>query len=222
MSKINVAVDGTAGSGKTFIFQKVADQVNYELIDTGLMYRAFTYHVFLNKIDFSNRDAVLESLKTFEIKMKNRSVFLANNLDVTDKLSTNSVIENINKITIIPEVRNYMVALQRELGNRPGVIEVGRDITSLVLPDADLKIYLDAPVEVRAQRRFDQNKTQGINDSLEVVLEKIRARDQTDLNREVGPLVQTSDSWYIDSNLLPVDQLIKEIVEKIRTLEEEK
>jgi len=222
MSKINVAVDGTAGSGKTFIFQKVADQVNYELIDTGLMYRAFTYHVFLNKIDFSNRDAVLESLKTFEIKMKNRSVFLANNLDVTDKLSTNSVIENINKITIIPEVRNYMVALQRELGNRPGVIEVGRDITSLVLPDADLKIYLDAPVEVRAQRRFDQNKTQGINDSLEVVLEKIRARDQTDLNREVGPLVQTSDSWYIDSSLLPVDQLIKEIVEKIRTLEEEK
>jgi len=222
MSKINVAVDGTAGSGKTFIFQKVADKVGYELIDTGLMYRAFTYQLFLDKVDFTDNDAILKDLVNFEFKVKNSQVFLANNLDVTDKLSSNSVIENINKITVIGEVRNHMVGLQRELGNHPGVIEVGRDITSIVLPDADLKVYLDAPVEVRAKRRFEQNKTQGINDSLETVLQKIRERDTTDKNREVGPLVRTTDSWYIDSSLLPVDELIEKIVQKIKSLEEEK
>jgi cytidylate kinase len=97
-------------------------------------------------------------------------------------------------VTVLEKVRQYMVQLQRKLGNQPGVIELGRDITTVVLPDAKLKIYLDAPLEVRAQRRFEQNQSQGIKDPYTDVLEKIKLRDQTDKNREFGALIRAKDA----------------------------
>ncbi|ATG97288.1 (d)CMP kinase [Mesoplasma lactucae] len=222
MRKICVAVDGTAGSGKTFIFKQVAEKVNYELFDTGLLYRAFTYYCYLNKIDFNNKQAVIDSIKNFKFDIKDKKVLIGDNLDITDKLSTDAVTDNINKITIIPQVRDHMNVIEREIGYHPGMIELGRDITTVVLPDADLKIYLDAPLEVRAKRRYEQNLSEGINESYEEVERKIEQRDHTDKTREFGPLKVASDAWYLDSaDYDSPEILVDKIVERIKKIEKE-
>jgi len=218
--KITVAVDGTAGSGKSFIFDRVAQEIGYELVDTGLMYRAFTYHLFTKKINFNSMAEIIAGLDDFHFDVQ-QGVVTVNGIDITDKLATNAVLENINKVTIIPAVREYMMVIQRKIGSRPGVIELGRDITSVVLPNADLKIYLDAPLEVRAQRRYQQNQAQGIDDSYEAVFEKMRLRDETDKTRKIGALVIVPDAWYLDTSLQGPDQTVTLIVEKIKQMERE-
>jgi cytidylate kinase len=191
--KITVAVDGTAGSGKSFIFDRVAKKIGYELVDTGLMYRAFTYHLFAKRINFNQVSEIIAGLDDFNFDVQ-KGLVTVNEVDITDKLATNAVLENINKVTIIPEVRQYMMVIQRQIGSRPGVIELGRDITSVVLPNADLKIYLDAPLEIRAQRRYEQNQEQGIHDDYEAVFEKMQLRDETDKTRKIGALVIVPDA----------------------------
>jgi len=218
--KITVAVDGTAGSGKSFIFDRVAKKIGYELVDTGLMYRAFTYHLFAKKINFNQVSEIIAGLDDFNFDVQ-KGLVTVNEVDITDKLATNAVLENINKVTIIPEVRQYMMVIQRQIGSRPGVIELGRDITSVVLPNADLKIYLDAPLEIRAQRRYEQNQEQGIHDDYEAVFEKMRLRDETDKTRKIGALVIVPDAWYLDTSLQGPEQTVELIVDKIKQMERE-
>jgi len=218
--KITVAVDGTAGSGKSFIFDRVAKKIGYELVDTGLMYRAFTYHLFAKRINFNQVSEIIAGLDDFNFDVQ-KGLVTVNEVDITDKLATNAVLENINKVTIIPEVRQYMMVIQRQIGSRPGVIELGRDITSVVLPNADLKIYLDAPLEIRAQRRYEQNQEQGIHDDYEAVFEKMQLRDETDKTRKIGALVIVPDAWYLDTSLQGPEQTVELIVDKIKQMERE-
>ena len=223
MKKICIAVDGTAGSGKTFIFNQIANILDYNLFDTGQLYRAFTYYLHLVKTNFDDQNAIIEGLTNFNFNIRNKRVFINNDLDVTDSLNGSAVTDNINQVTIIPQVRDYMTKIEREIGYQEGMIELGRDITSVVLPDADLKIYLDSPLQVRAQRRYEQNMNEGIDESYQEVLEKITARDTNDKTRSIGPLVQTKDAWYLDSSQYErVEDLVDVIVKRVRELEKEK
>ncbi|WP_026389697.1 (d)CMP kinase [[Acholeplasma] multilocale] len=217
--KIIVAVDGTSGSGKTATFKAVADEVGYELVDTGLMYRAFTLLALQEKINLEDKNEIINLLDKFDYQVKDGQAIL-NGEEVTERLQENDIVKYINFVTIVPEVREVMVQKMRDLVIGGGYIELGRDITSIVLPNADLKIYLDSSVEVRAERRHKQNLEMGITDQdYEGIKQAIIKRDDTDKNRTVGPLVQTEDSWYIDNSSLEFDEVVKMIVEKIKEKE---
>ncbi|AUF83667.1 (d)CMP kinase [Mesoplasma syrphidae] len=217
--KIIVAVDGTSGSGKTETFKRVAEIIGYEFIDTGLMYRAFTLLAINEKIDFNSTLEITRLIEKFNYQVKNGKPYL-NGKEIGDRLRDNDIVKYINFITVVPEVRNKMVEAQRKMVLGGGFIEVGRDITSVVLTDADLKIYLDSSIEVRAKRRYEQNLLLGITDeSLEGIKQAIIKRDATDKNREVGPLILTNDAWFIDNSNLSIVNVVDMVVKKIKEME---
>ncbi|SRX64109.1 (d)CMP kinase [Mycoplasma mycoides subsp. capri] len=156
MSKLIVAVDGTSSSGKSVICKKVAEILNYQFVDTGLMYRAFTWYCLFKNIDLKNQNQIISLLDSFNYQIKDDQIFV-NDINVTNKLISSDILNVINQITVIKQVRDYMVKAQQQLVKNKGYIVVGRDITSVVLPNADLKIFLDCDLEIRAKRRFEQN-----------------------------------------------------------------
>ncbi|KKW61515.1 (d)CMP kinase [Mycoplasma capricolum] len=222
MEKLIIAVDGTSSSGKSVIFKKVARILNYQFVDTGLMYRAFTWYCLSKNIDINIQDQIIKLLDSFDYKISNDQVFV-NNTNVTNKLTSSEILNTINKITIIPQIRNYMVKAQQQMVKNKGYILVGRDITSVVLPNADLKIYLDCDIEIRAKRRFEQNVENKILDkSFKQIYQDLIKRDQVDKTRKIGPLVLVSDAWYIDNSYLTIDQVVDIVVNKVHQLESQK
>lgn len=216
--KIVVAVDGTAGSGKTVTFKKVAEKINYQFIDTGLMYRAFTLLCIKNKIDFCSEKEVLQQLKSFNYEVKNQIPYL-NQINVEKRIQENDIVNFINFLTPIKKVREFMVNAQRDMVTGGGFIEIGRDITSVVLPNADLKIYLDSSIKARAERRFNQNQEKNINDkSYEEIYKAIEIRDSKD---KENVLKVVDDAWYIDNSSMSVDEVVNVVIEKIKELENE-
>ncbi|AGJ90673.1 (d)CMP kinase [Mycoplasma putrefaciens] len=219
MKKLIVAVDGTSGSGKSITFKKIADLVGYQFIDTGLMYRALTWFCLDQKIDYKNPANVINLLDKFDYQVIGDDIFV-NQINITSKLQSNEIINAINYITPIKEVREFMVQKQRDMVKTGGYIEIGRDITSVVLPNADLKIYLDSSIETRAQRRFNQNKKNNITGkSYQEIKLDLENRDHIDKTRTTGPLTLVRDAWYIDNSDLTIDQVVKLVVDKIKKLE---
>ncbi|QBQ07503.1 cytidylate kinase [Spiroplasma gladiatoris] len=218
-SKINIAVDGTASSGKSSVLMKVAEQLGLHFIDTGLMYRAFTKLCLENNVDFFNEKQIVNQLQNFNCEYKlNNDVFI-NNKNYTSFLSDYDVAENIKYIAKIDKVREKMVNLQRKMAEDGGKVMVGRDITTVVLPNADLKIYLDCSAEKRAERRFLQNKKNNITpNDYEDILRQINQRDEWDKNRKNSPLLIAKDAWVIDTSNLEIDQVVELIKNKIETI----
>ncbi|PTD31473.1 (d)CMP kinase [Mycoplasma leachii] len=222
MEKLIIAVDGTSSSGKSVIFRKVARILNYQFVDTGLMYRAFTWYCLFKNIDINNQDQIIKLLDSFDYKISDEQIFV-NNINVTNKLISSEILNVINKITIIPQIRNYMVKAQQQMIKNKGYILVGRDITSVVLPNADLKIYLDCDIEIRAKRRFEQNvENKILGKSFKQIYQDLIKRDQVDKTRKIGPLVLVSDAWYIDNSYLTIDQVVDIVVNKVHQLESQK
>ncbi|ASZ08956.1 cytidylate kinase [Mesoplasma chauliocola] len=216
--KIIVAVDGTAGSGKTVTFTNVARKVGYEFIDTGLMYRAFTLLCIETKIDFKSKEQIIKNLDNFHFSVRDSLPYL-NGIEVSKRIQENDIVEFINFVTPIPEVRKYMVEAQRAMVTGGGYIEIGRDITTVVLPDADLKIYLDSSVEARTKRRFNQNEKNGIsNNNFENIKNSIIKRDKQDFK---NGLRKVEDAWLIDNSNIPIDEVVNMIVDRIKELEGE-
>ncbi|AXK51420.1 (d)CMP kinase [Spiroplasma alleghenense] len=215
MKKINIAVDGPAGSGKSATMKIVAEKLNYHFFDTGLMYRAYTWFCNQKKLDFNNDKLLVNSLKDFDFKI-NQDQVLVNGVDVSKELSSNDIIKNINKITVNPEIRRWMVQEQRNLSQGKGFVVVGRDIGSVVLKDAELKIYLDCSVESRAMRRFKQNEEQKITPNiLEDIRQAIENRDKSDMQRSEGPLIKTDDAILIDNSDLTINEAVELILKEV-------
>ncbi|AGM24876.1 (d)CMP kinase [Spiroplasma chrysopicola] len=209
--KINIAIDGPAGSGKSTVAEKLAEKLGYQFVDTGLTYRGFTYWCLKNQINFADQTAIKSQLVTFKYQVVGANVFV-NDEDVTNKLQKTDIIDNINKITGLDFVREAMVKLQQSLSNDKGVVMVGRDTTTVVLPTADVKIYLTANLKVRAERRWKQNAANGISpNDLSDIQEKLRLRDYADENRAVGPLQIAPDAIVIDSSVQTIDQAVTAI-----------
>ncbi|ATZ21411.1 (d)CMP kinase [Mesoplasma tabanidae] len=215
-NKIVVAVDGTAGSGKTATFATVAKKVGYEFIDTGLMYRAFTLLCIESKVDFLNKEEIIKTLVNFDFSVINGKPYL-NGKEVEKRIQENDIVKFINYVTPIPEVRKFMVNAQRAMVTGGGCIEIGRDITTVVLPDADLKIYLDSSVEARAERRFKQNQVLKIkNNNLEEIKNSIINRDEQDFK---NGLRKVENAWLIDNSNIPIEDVVNMVVDKIKELE---
>ena len=223
-----VAIDGPAGSGKGTITKLVAKDLGLVSIDTGMLYRCHALAVLKNNIDVSDEEKVEEILEKIDINLKNKnnkqSVFL-NGEDVTDQIRTPEVTGIVSKTSSILGVRNKITELERKIGYEwlkegKNIIMEGRDITTVVFPEAKVKIYLDATPIERAKRRCRQNKRNGINQSFEEVLQSIMERDKNDMNKKVGALKKAPDAIYVDSSKSSVNKIKHKIIKIIKQTKE--
>lgn len=214
MNKI-IAIDGPAGSGKGTVAQIVSKKCNLVNIDTGATYRCVALATLRNNLSIEDKDKIIELSKNIKIKFGlNGDVYLDNE-NVTDLIRNKEVTSIVSPISSIVEVRKNMVDIQRKMAANNDVIMEGRDITTVVFPNAKYKFYLDASLEERAKRRFKQNQEKNINMSYDEIYENIKARDYNDMHKEVGSLVRTEEQIYIDTTNMTIDEVVNKIVSMI-------
>lgn len=217
--KIAVAVDGPAGAGKSSISKIVAKKLGYLYIDTGSMYRSVTWAVLHNHIDVNNQKAVEALLPELDLTMEasddSCKVFIAGQ-DVTDFIRTPQVNNAVSIVASYKGVRQYLVERQRLMAEAGGVILDGRDIGSVVLPNAELKIYLTASVEARAMRRYLEVKGTVNEQTLEDIKDSVMQRDDMDKNRKESPLIQVEDAVLVDSSEMTFDETVEHILHLVQ------
>ncbi|HCA7045383.1 TPA: (d)CMP kinase, partial [Staphylococcus pseudintermedius] len=208
MKAINIALDGPAAAGKSTIAKRVAAQLGMIYVDTGAMYRAITYYYLNNKERFTDFTSLISEidLRLGYDAEKGQRVFLNDN-DVTDFLRENDVTQNVSYVSSIKEVRQFLVQVQQKLAADKGIVMDGRDIGTTVLPDAEVKVYMIASVEERAERRYKDNQERGIESSIEQLKKDIAERDAYDMNREISPLKKAEDAIEIDTTGLSIEQV---------------
>ena len=216
-----VAIDGPAGTGKGTITGLISKEMGLVNIDTGATYRCVALYAIRNNIKLEETQKIIASLENIQIDMKNENgeqkVFL-NGEDVSKEIRSKEVTLIVSQVSSIKEVRYKMVDIQRNLAKGKNVIMEGRDITTVVFPNADVKIYMDAKEDERAKRRYKEFQEKGIDMSYEEVLKNIRARDKNDREKEVGALKIAEDAIYLDTT----DLTIEEVKEKVKQMIEEK
>ena len=211
-----IAIDGPAGSGKGTITKIIADRLGIVNIDTGAMYRCIALAFLRSNLSIEDKEGIIALTKKIKIEFgENGKVFLDKE-EVSGLIRTKEISTVVSPISSIVEVREQMVKLQRQLAEGCSIIMEGRDITTVVFPNADYKFYLDATLEERARRRFKQNQETGIEMSYEEVLESIKKRDYNDMHKEVGSLTRTKDQIYIDSTNLTIEEVAQEILKHIK------
>ena len=210
--KINIAIDGPAGSGKGTVARLVAEKLGYLYVDTGAMYRLLTYLMIKNNVKFEDDKKISELLiNDFDYEIVDRRM-ICNNEDVTEKIRSKEVNDMVSFVAGKPFVRKFLVELQKSLASEKGVVMDGRDITSVVLKDAELKIYLDADFEERVKRRYTEEIKKGKNSTLEQVREIIRIRDDNDINGN-KTLVKGEDSVVVDTTTTTVEEAVNKVYE---------
>ncbi|EGQ4148635.1 (d)CMP kinase, partial [Staphylococcus pseudintermedius] len=218
MKAINIALDGPAAAGKSTIAKRVAAQLGMIYVDTGAMYRAITYYYLNNKERFTDFTSLISEidLRLGYDAEKGQRVFLNDN-DVTDFLRENDVTQNVSYVSSIKEVRQFLVQVQQKLAADKGIVMDGRDIGTTVLPDAEVKVYMIASVEERAERRYKDNQERGIESSIEQLKKDIAERDAYDMNREISPLKKAEDAIEIDTTGLSIEQVTDKILSLVNT-----
>lgn len=214
-----IAIDGPAGSGKSTVAEILANRLGYLFFDTGVMYRAVTLAMINHHLSVKDEAAVTKLAEKVVIDVRPPSVddkrktdVLLDGEDVTWKIRTPEVEALVSPVSAYAGVRAAMTAQQRRIGQRGKVVMVGRDIGTVVLPEAELKIYLDASVEERARRRYVEIRQRGDNTPYEEILVSMRARDEIDSNRKVAPLKPAKDARYLDSDRLTIEEVVDKIL----------
>ncbi|MGZ9586885.1 (d)CMP kinase [Paenibacillus marinisediminis] len=217
-NRINIAIDGPAGAGKSTVARHVARVLGYIYIDTGAMYRAVALHMLRANILPEQTDRAVREMKNVHIALRpgqERQLVLLNDEDVTDAIRTADVSKYASLFAQIAEVREHLVDMQRKLAANKGVVMDGRDIGTQVLPDAEMKWFLTASVEERARRRFAEwNGSEAI--TLEELMRDIAERDKQDETRAISPLRQAQDAVLLDSTHLSVEQIVQHIVDEAK------
>lgn len=209
VGKINIAIDGPAAAGKSTISKKVAEHFNYIYIDTGAMYRAVTLHTLRHGMN------VLDDLSELNVRLTplpNQQVFV-NDEEVTEEIRSMEVNQNVSRVSSLKIVREFLVDMQREIAKDKGVVMDGRDIGTTVLPDSELKIYMNASPEVRAERRFIEEQIKGIEIDMRTLTEQIRKRDEQDKNRALSPLRKAEDALFLDTSYMTIEEVTQKIIE---------
>ena len=223
MKYVSVAVDGPAGSGKSTITKMVAKSLGFNYVDTGAMYRAITFNFLSNGLDELEEEKIKELLSKTDFKVEyvdGVQYVYVNDVEVSDKIRTAEVSKFTSLFAKSPAVRDFLIDTQRNLANTNNIIMDGRDIASVVLPNADVKIFLTASVEERARRRVLDFERQGIeNVDFEKVKEDIKARDWQDENRDIAPLVKVESATLIDTTSLTIDEVVEKMTELVKSVE---
>lgn len=210
-----IAIDGPAGAGKSTVAKAVARRLNYLYIDTGAMYRAVGWKVLQEEIEFENvaRIGQLAAEATIELQGSVDDLRVSIDArDITSEIRTPEVSQAASIVSTIPAVRRALVARQQEMGRVGNVVMEGRDIGTVVFPNADVKIFLDASAVARAKRRFAEDVQKGIASSVEETHESLTSRDQRDSTRADSPLVQAPDAVYIDSSHFTIEEVIEQVM----------
>lgn len=211
MRKIRIAIDGPSGSGKSTAAKLIAKKHGFNYINTGLIYRAIALNGLNNKIDFNNATQIVNSFEEGMIELKPNEVVFLKGVDVTKALRNDLVSQNASKVAAVPKIREFALEISRQYAKLPGTVMDGRDTTFKIMPDADLKIFLDTAPEVRAKRRVEQNRILGFDTNYDNILKEIKERDHRDRTREIDPLHKTEDAYLIDSSDMNIEQVVKAI-----------
>ena len=223
MKYVSVAVDGPAGSGKSTITKMVAKSLGFNYVDTGAMYRALTFNFLSNGLDELDEEKIKELLSKTDFKVEyvdGVQYVYVNDVEVSDKIRTAEVSKFTSLFAKSPAVRDFLIDTQRNLAITNNIIMDGRDIASVVLPNADVKIFLTASVEERARRRVLDFERQGIeNVDFEKVKEDIKARDWQDENRDIAPLIKVESATLIDTTSLTINEVVEKMTELVKSVE---
>ena len=228
MQKITIAIDGFSSCGKSTLARALAQKLSYKYIDTGAMYRAVTYFAlqkgFIDEDNNIDENAIIKALPKVEIRFAvnpetyNSDVYL-NDVDIEREVRTMEVSRLVSKVSGIREVREKMIALQRQMGKGKGVILDGRDIGTHVFPKAELKLFMTADNEVRAKRRMDEFSSKGQYFTLEEVEQSLKDRDNDDLNRKESPLIKADDAIVLDNSDLNKEEQLEFVLKLIHDLQ---
>jgi cytidylate kinase len=223
LKKVNVAIDGPAASGKSTVAGRLADKLDYLYLDTGVMYRAVTWAALQRGIDIDDEEAVTELARSLVIEVTEPTdddgrqyTVLADGQDITWKIREPAVNSNVSPVSAYVGVRRALTEKQRSIGADGGVIMAGRDIGTVVLPDARVKVYLDASLQERARRRYLEMRQRGKDTSMSEVLEGLERRDQIDSTRKAAPLRPADDAILVDSTHMSVAEVVAAIEGAIR------
>ena len=212
----SIAIDGPAGAGKSEVSKILAKNLGFLHVDTGALYRAIAWYMLNNNVDDKRTRNELDKIK-IELKFKNSEQLLfLNGVDITDRIRTQQISEVASKISSFGFVRDFLLSTQRNLAEHNNVIMDGRDISTIVLPDADVKIFLTAEVHERALRRMKQLKENGKNCNFEEILESIRVRDKNDSTRKIAPLKPSKDSLVFDTTGLSLNEVVSKLLTHIK------
>ncbi len=218
---IIIAIDGHSGCGKSSTAKELAKHFKYKYLDSGAMYRAVTLFFLRNKVDINDINKVKDSLEKisidFVIKSGIQKIFL-NEKCVEDLVRKENISKKVSVISAIPEVRKFLVNIQKKMGLNKKIVVEGRDITTVVFPQAEIKIFMTASLDVRARRRYKEMKISNPDITLDQVSDNLKDRDEKDSSREDSPLLKVDDAYYVDTSFLKLDDQI----EKIKTLVYEK
>lgn len=215
---LNIAIDGPAGAGKSTIAKAVAAKMGIIYVDTGAMYRAMALYMLRKGIDPDDAEKISEQCKEADISIDFRDgqqVVLLFGENVNDMIRTPQVSDMASRTSVNPDVRAKLVQLQQKLGREKDVVMDGRDIGTVVLPDAQAKIFLTASVDVRADRRYKELLEKGQEADYDVIAAQIRERDERDMNREISPLKQAEDAVLVDTSDMTIEEVTQRIIEII-------
>ncbi|GAB6417566.1 (d)CMP kinase [Bacillus luti] len=213
--RISIAIDGPAAAGKSTVAKVVAKKLSYVYIDTGAMYRTITYAALEQKVDIENEEKLMEVVRNVNIEFQqgeNSQLVFLNGQDVSEVIRTPEVTNQVSIVAKHRLVREEMVRRQQELAKKGGVVMDGRDIGTHVMPDAEVKIFMLASVEERAERRHLENINKGFDSNLEQLKEEIAQRDKLDSEREVSPLKKADDALELDTTSLSIEEVVQKIM----------
>ena len=211
-----IAIDGPAGSGKGTIASMVSKKLNLVNIDTGATYRCVALEMLKEGVGLEETDKIIEISKSINIKLTEDSRVFLNNEDVTNKIREKEVTKIVSQVSSIEKVRENLVNLQRNMAKGKNVMMEGRDITTVVFPEADFKFYLDASIDERVKRRILQNKEKGIDMTEDEIRENMEKRDYNDMHKKVGALKRTNDQIYIDTSNISIDEVVNKIIKIVK------
>lgn len=218
MNRIAIAIDGPAAAGKSTVAKIVAEKLSYIYIDTGAMYRALTLKALQRSLQLEDEHPLVDLLHFTTIELRqseNGQLVILDDSDVTAEIRSQKVTNNVSYVAKHPEVRKEMVKRQQVLAEKRGVVMDGRDIGTHVIPDAEIKIFLIATVEERANRRHAENVAKGFSSNLEELKKEIEQRDLIDTKREAAPLIKAEDAIEIDTTALSINDVAEQILAEV-------
>lgn len=211
MRKIIIAIDGYSGTGKSSTARRVSEEMGYTYIDSGAMYRAVTYYFLNNQVAFEDHKTLMEAIDQISIAFKSGKTFLNGDM-VEDEIRSMQVNQHVSEVAALSPVRAKLVQLQQEMGKNKEVVMDGRDIGTVVFPQAELKVFMTADVDIRAERRRKQLMTAGVTEDFESIKQNFIKRDKIDASRQDSPLKKAADSIEIDTTHLTMDEQIAKII----------
>ena len=211
--RINIAIDGPSAAGKSSVSDILAEKLGYTHLDTGAMYRSVAYLAYKHDVETDDEDKVVSLILNNRFEFKSDGQVLLNGEDISEAIRKEEISMAASNVSKNPKVREALVAMQQNIAKDKGYILDGRDIGTVVLKDAEVKIYLTASAEDRALRRYEQNKAKGMEADYEKILKEIKIRDHQDMNRSFSPLKKADDAYEIDSSKLMIEEVVAKIMD---------